>query len=99
MPLGPAFQTPFDEQIRSQADIATMTLGFIWDAKVADNILREGRADLVALAPEVLHDPNWPLHAARELGIDGDFSLWKPQFGWWLNKRERVLQKLGLREK
>lgn len=97
MPLGPAFQTPLAEQIRREAEIATMTVGFIWDAHDADAIIRDGRADLVAMARELLYNPNWPLQAAASLGRDGDFSRWHPRFGWWLNKRERVLKKLGLR--
>ena len=28
-----------------------------------------GQADAVCLARELLRDPYWPLHAARELGV------------------------------
>ena len=97
MPIGPGFQTPFAETVRREADMATMTVGFIWEPALADEIVREGRADLVALARALLDDPNWPLHAARTLGLDPDYDLWKPAFGWWLNKRERIIRKLGLR--
>ena len=96
LPLGPGFQVPLAETVRREAEIATMTVGFIWQAALANEIVREGRADLVALAREALDDPNWALHAARELGVDGDFSLWKPQFGWWLNKRARAFKHLGI---
>ncbi len=34
----------------------------------ADQIVRNGEADLVLLARELLRDPYWPLRAARELG-------------------------------
>lgn len=96
MTLAQGFQAPFAEEIRREADIATMTVGFIWRAAHADEIVRAGQADLVALAREALNNPNWPLHAARELGLDDDFSMWKPEMGWWLNKRERIVKKLGL---
>ena len=37
--------------------------------------------------------------ASREsLGADDDYSSWKPEFGWWLARRERLVTKLGLRE-
>jgi 2,4-dienoyl-CoA reductase-like NADH-dependent reductase (Old Yellow Enzyme family) len=98
MPLAQGFQVPFADQIKKEAGINTIAVGFIWDATFADQIIREGRADLVALARELLNDPNWPLHAARELGFDTNFSLWHPQFGWWLERRERVLDKLKLRD-
>lgn len=98
MPLGQAFQTPFAERVRKEAGVGAMTVGFIWDPEVANQIIEDGRADLVALAREVLSDPNWPLHAARALGLDPKFDMWKPEFGWWLNRRERVIDKLGLRD-
>lgn len=98
MTLAQGFQVPFAKQIKREADIATMAVGFIWRAAQADEIVRESHADLVALAREVLNNPNWPLHAARELGLDDDFARWKPEFGWWLNKRKRIVTKLGLRE-
>jgi len=98
LPLGPGFQAPLAEAVKQGADIATMTVGFIWQASLADAIVRDGRADLVAVAREALNDPNWTLHAARELGIDTEYGLWKPQFGWWLNKRARAFKHLGLDE-
>ncbi|NQV20282.1 MAG: NADH:flavin oxidoreductase/NADH oxidase [Rhodospirillales bacterium] len=97
-PLGPAFQAALAADVRTGAEMATMAVGFIWQAKVANQVIADGQADLVALARELLNDPNWTLHAAAELGVDTDHSLWKPEFGWWLNKRERVMRKLGLRD-
>ena len=34
----------------------------------ADQIIRNGQADIALLARELLRDPYWPLRAARELG-------------------------------
>jgi 2,4-dienoyl-CoA reductase-like NADH-dependent reductase (Old Yellow Enzyme family) len=36
----------------------------------ADEIVRTGQADLVALGRELLRHPHWPLDAARALGQD-----------------------------
>lgn len=99
MPLGQGFQVPFAEQVRREAAIATMAVGFVWDPAFANEVITTGRADLVALAREMLNNPNWPLHAARELGLDSEFDRWPPQFGWWLQRRERVIEKLGLRKR
>jgi len=99
MPVGQGFQVPFAEAVRREAGLASMAVGFIWDPQLADEIIAEGRADMVALARELLYNPNWPLHAAQALGHDEDFSLWRPQYGWWLYKRERLVRKLGLRDK
>ena len=97
MTLGQGFQVPFAERIKEEADIATMAVGFLWDADVCERALAEGKADMVALARELLDDPNWPLHAAATLGADEGHALWPIESGWWLMKRDRLVQKLGLR--
>jgi 2,4-dienoyl-CoA reductase-like NADH-dependent reductase (Old Yellow Enzyme family) len=59
---------PFAEKIRQGANIATAAVGFITEPKQADLIFREGQADVVLLARQMLVEPNWPLHAAKVLG-------------------------------
>jgi 2,4-dienoyl-CoA reductase-like NADH-dependent reductase (Old Yellow Enzyme family) len=66
--VGPGYQVPFAERIRREAGIATGAVGLITQPAQADEIIREGRADLVLLARELLRDPYWPLHAADALG-------------------------------
>ena len=97
MTLAQAFQAPYAAAVKAEADMAAMTVGFIWDPEVADALIAEGKADMVALARELLDDPNWPLHAARAVGADLNYEMWKPEFGWWLERRDRVVEKLGLR--
>ncbi len=67
IPVGPAYQTPFAEQIRREASIMTGAVGMITAPSQAEQIVAEGRADAVFLARELLRDPYWPLRAAREL--------------------------------
>jgi 2,4-dienoyl-CoA reductase-like NADH-dependent reductase (Old Yellow Enzyme family) len=67
IPVAPGFQVPFAERIRREANIATAAVGFITEPEQANEMVREGRADLVLLAREFLRDPYWPAHAAREL--------------------------------
>ncbi len=69
--VGPGFQVPFAERIRREAGIATAAVGMITEPKQADEIVRQGQADLVLLAREFLRDPYWPAHAARTLGHKG----------------------------
>jgi len=97
MVIEQGFQTPFAERIRKDVDIATMAVGFLWDAENCENIVASGKADMIALARELLDDPNWPLHAAAKLGCDENHAMWPIESGWWLMKRDRLLQKLGLR--
>jgi 2,4-dienoyl-CoA reductase-like NADH-dependent reductase (Old Yellow Enzyme family) len=64
----PGYQVPFAEQIRHGANIATAAVGFITEPQQADDIIRNGQADVVLLARQFLRDPYWPAHAARALG-------------------------------
>lgn len=68
IPVAPEYQVPFAARIRRDAAIATGAVGLITDPHQADAIVREGRADCVLLARELLRDPYWPLHAAVALG-------------------------------
>lgn len=70
IPAGPGFQTPFATAIRQQAGIATGAVGLITEPAQAEQIVATELADVVLLAREFLRDPYWPLHAARELGVD-----------------------------
>jgi 2,4-dienoyl-CoA reductase-like NADH-dependent reductase (Old Yellow Enzyme family) len=58
---------PFSEAIRHEVGIATAAVGLITQPTHADEIVRNGRADLVFLARELLRDPYWALHAAQAL--------------------------------
>jgi 2,4-dienoyl-CoA reductase-like NADH-dependent reductase (Old Yellow Enzyme family) len=69
IPIGPGYQVEFAERIRREAGVATAAVGLITTAAQADAIVREGRADMVLLARQLLRDPYWPLHAAKELGV------------------------------
>ncbi len=68
IPVGPGYQVPFARQIRAGAGVATAAVGMLTEAAQADAVVREGAADLVLLAREMLRDPYWPLHAAQALG-------------------------------
>jgi 2,4-dienoyl-CoA reductase-like NADH-dependent reductase (Old Yellow Enzyme family) len=64
----PGYQVPFAEKIRHGAEIKTATVGFITEARQADEIIRSGKADIVLLARQFLADAYWPAHAAKILG-------------------------------
>jgi 2,4-dienoyl-CoA reductase-like NADH-dependent reductase (Old Yellow Enzyme family) len=68
VPLGPGYQVPFAERVRREAGVATAAVGLITTPELADEIVRNGRADAVALGRELLRHPYWPLAAARVLG-------------------------------
>jgi 2,4-dienoyl-CoA reductase-like NADH-dependent reductase (Old Yellow Enzyme family) len=66
--LGPGYQVSFAARIRAEADVMTGAVGMITTPRQADEIVRTGQADVVLLAREMLRDPYFPLHAAKELG-------------------------------
>ena len=76
-PIRPGYQVPLSTRVRAEAQIMTGAVGLITEAEQADAIIREGEADLVFLARELLRDPYWPLHAAHTLGQD---IPWPPQY-------------------
>ena len=68
VPAGAGYQVPFAEAVRRGAGLPTAAVGMITDPMQADEIVRNGRADLVFLAREELRNPYWPIRAAQALG-------------------------------
>ena len=68
---GRMYQALFSEQIRLEANIATMAVGAITTADQINTLVASGRADLVALARPHLADPYFTLHAAAAYGFHG----------------------------
>jgi anthraniloyl-CoA monooxygenase len=69
---GRMFQTPFSDRIRNETGIATMAVGNIYEPDHVNSILMAGRADLCCLARPHLADPYWTLHAAAQVGYQGE---------------------------
>jgi 2,4-dienoyl-CoA reductase-like NADH-dependent reductase (Old Yellow Enzyme family) len=68
VPTAPSFQVPFAERIRRETGITTRAVGLIDDPLAAEDIVADGKADLVALGRAFLADPRWPWRAAAALG-------------------------------
>jgi 2,4-dienoyl-CoA reductase-like NADH-dependent reductase (Old Yellow Enzyme family) len=64
----PGYQVPFAERLRREVGIPTRAVGLITEPAMAEAIVAEGRADLVALGRAILADPRWPWRAAVALG-------------------------------
>jgi anthraniloyl-CoA monooxygenase len=70
---GRMFQTPFSDQVRNEARVATMCVGNITTADQVNTILAAGRADLVALGRPHLIDPGFTMKAAAWYAAEGVF--------------------------
>jgi 2,4-dienoyl-CoA reductase-like NADH-dependent reductase (Old Yellow Enzyme family) len=93
-PVGYGYQVPYAAKVKSEADIMAMAVGLIVHADQAEQILQNGEADLIALAREFLHNPNWTLDAAQKLGLDDANDLMPSAYKFWLEKRESAVQEL-----
>jgi 2,4-dienoyl-CoA reductase-like NADH-dependent reductase (Old Yellow Enzyme family) len=77
IPATPGYQVGFAARVRREAGIATAAVGLITEPRQAEAIVAGGDADLVLLARESLRQPNWPLLAAHELGVEVE---WPKQY-------------------
>jgi NADPH2 dehydrogenase len=58
------------EKIRKQAGIPTRAVGLIVTPQQAEDVIVQGKADMVAMARAFLDDPHWGWHAAKALGAE-----------------------------
>ncbi|MBT5266322.1 MAG: NADH:flavin oxidoreductase/NADH oxidase [Rhodospirillaceae bacterium] len=88
VPRVPGYQVGFAERVKRETGAMTVAVGLITEAEQAEAILREGRADIIALARELLWYADWPAHAARQLGADADYILVPEEYAHRLRARE-----------
>ncbi len=68
----PGYLVHFAERLRRDVGIPTMAVGMILTPQQADDIVREGRADIAGIGRGFLNDPRWGWHAAIALGAAPD---------------------------
>ena len=83
----PGYHVPIASRIREATGALTQVVGLITEAHGADAIIRNGSADLVAIAREALRNPFWTAHASEALGAT-QFAAWPEQYAWWLRARD-----------
>ena len=67
----PGYQVPFAEKIRKDCGLPTIAVGLITDENLSEEILQNGRADLIAFGRKLLRDPYWPIRIAMKNNIPG----------------------------
>ncbi|ANN67647.1 NADH:flavin oxidoreductase/NADH oxidase [Bordetella bronchialis] len=79
--LGPGYQVPFAERVKRETGLPTMAVGLITEPEQADEIVAQGKADMVSLARGMLYNPRWPWHAAARLGqhVEAPKQYWRSQ--------------------
>ncbi len=66
-PATPGYQIPISEAVRNGSQMMTAAVGLISSPTHAEEIVSNGRADIVLLGREMLRDPYWAIHAAQAL--------------------------------
>lgn len=81
IPIGPGFQVPLAARIKAEVSLPTIAVGLITEADQAEQILKDGDADAIALARAMLYQPRWPWHAAAALGaqVEAPKQYWRSQ--------------------
>ncbi|OWT61885.1 NADH:flavin oxidoreductase/NADH oxidase [Candidimonas nitroreducens] len=90
VPRVPGYQVPYAARVRREAGVESCAVGLITDAEHAEQILRDGDADLIAMAREFLLNPSWPVHAAQALGVGEALDFLPSGYSWWLKRREEI---------
>lgn len=67
IPIHPGYQVRFSESVRKETGVPTAAVGLIHGADLAESIIANGQADLVALGRALMANPHWPLQAAATL--------------------------------
>ncbi len=80
VPSDPGFMVPYAHRIRKEVSIPVSVGWLITEPKHAAQIIALEQADLIVLARELLRDPYWPYHAAKELGEDVQASILPVQY-------------------
>lgn len=66
-PPSPGYQVPYAQLLRRTCGLPVIAVGMITSVEQAEEILRAGRADLVAMGRELLRNPCFALAAAQRL--------------------------------
>ncbi len=70
IPIGPGYQVPLAESVKSASDAAVGAVGQITSGTQAEEILQRGLVDVILVGREFLRDAQFGLRAAHEIGAE-----------------------------
>jgi len=75
IPVSPGYQVSFASEIRRETGLITRAVGMILEPQQAEDILKAGHADQIAIARGFLDDPRWVWRAAHRLGASISYPV------------------------
>ena len=63
----PGYQVPFARAFKQALEVPIIAVGILEDPKLAENVLEDEDAELIAIGRGMLKDPYWALHAQEVL--------------------------------
>jgi 2,4-dienoyl-CoA reductase-like NADH-dependent reductase (Old Yellow Enzyme family) len=88
VPKVPGYHVIYADHLRRETGLATVAVGEITAGPQAEAILRQGKADFIGVAREMLCDPYWAAHAAKALGLPDWQNVLSPNYAMRLSVRE-----------
>ncbi len=86
IPWGPGQMREISKRVLTESGLPGSTTWNINTPLLAEQMLREGAADLVMIGRPLLANPHWPLAAARELGLPNPAWVLPPSYAHWLSR-------------
>jgi len=86
IPWAPGFMVPTTSRVKREVGLPCAAGWMITKPEEAEAAVKDGHADVVVLAREMLRDPYWPFHAAKALGVEKPHGLLPIQYAHWLKR-------------
>jgi 2,4-dienoyl-CoA reductase-like NADH-dependent reductase (Old Yellow Enzyme family) len=91
MRIWPGYQVEYAARIRADVGGPTVAVGALIDPEHAEQILRSGQADIIALGRQLMAEPHWAYRAALALGHPDPSSVLPEYYGFYMRRREKAL--------
>jgi 2,4-dienoyl-CoA reductase-like NADH-dependent reductase (Old Yellow Enzyme family) len=86
IPWKPAFLVPIAGRVRAAAGLPVASAWGIDDPHTAERSVADGQLDLVMVGRAHLANPHWPMHAARQLGVERPTWILPAPYAHWLER-------------
>lgn len=90
VPRGPGYHVDFARAVSAGAGIPTLAPGNITRPEEAEALLQGGQVALVAMARALMETADWPVAAARALGLSDPYGAFPEDMAFRLRRREEI---------